>query len=178
MLSLFCFYLLLSVLAYEKIDIYSDNLSLLNITRDNVNDRLTVSSETRIAVSYKSTVFSHFSLPEGFKEFQFSITNPEFNYGRYILETPFNGVHIAITYDRQRPLGDLCDILSKTLPCFNVKECNMQSICYFLLFTVSRSSCCNYWFVWCVLDSCFDYPIFGYKANSNSYFSNSLFLIV
>ena len=118
---------ILSVLSYEKIDIYSDNLSFINVERDDAKDRVTVNSTTRIGLSFKKTVMSHFSLPEGLQEFSLTITNPEQNTGRYILETPYDGVHVALTYQRQQPIEGLCDIFATVFPCFQVKQCNVTS---------------------------------------------------
>lgn len=118
---------ILSVLSYEKIDIYSDNLSFINVERDNAKDRVTVNSATRIGLSFKKTVMANFSLPEGLQEFSLTITNPEQNTGRYILETPYDGVHVALIYKRQQPIEGLCDVFATVFPCIQVKQCNVTS---------------------------------------------------
>lgn len=128
MISLLWVSCILSVLAYEKIDIYSDNLSLLNITRDDIEDKVIVESETRIGISYKTTTFTTIPLPKGLQEFYFSITNPEQNTGRYTLETPFEGVHISLQYERKQAIENVCDLFETILPCFNVKQCNWKRI--------------------------------------------------
>ena len=120
--------LLVSVLAYEKIDIFSDHSSLMKVTRDNVNDKVIVESETRIALGYKTTVSSDIEMPKELMEFQFSIVNPETQIGRYILEIPYEGVHFAFVYKEKQELMELCDIFERVLPCFNVLQCSHKSM--------------------------------------------------
>lgn len=120
--------LLLSVLAYEKIDIFSDNLSLIRVTRDDIKDRVVVESDSRIAISYETSVITDIVIPSELKEFQFTILNPDQLIGRYRLETPYEGVHIALTYEKRQPVIDLCNIFEQLLPCFNVIQCNSNSM--------------------------------------------------
>lgn len=127
-------YLLLfvSVLTYEKIDIFSDHLSLMKVTRDHVNDRVLVESDSRLGLGYKTTVFSNITLPEELVEFQFSIVNPETQVGRYILETPYEGVHFAFVYKEKQSLMNLCDIFERVLPCFRILQCPQTSLFLFI----------------------------------------------
>lgn len=134
MKSVFYFLCILSVLAYEKIDIFSDDLSLIDVVRDNVRDMITVNSESRIAISYKTTTVTKMTIPAALKEFQFTITDPQWNRGRYSLEEAFEGIHITLTYDKQQSIENVCDIFATALPCINVKQCNstsIESICFF-----------------------------------------------
>ena len=134
MKSVFYFLCILSVLAYEKIDIFSDDLSLIDVVRDNVRDMITVNSESRIAISYKTTTVTKMTIPAALKEVQLTITDPQWNRGRYSLEEAIEGIHITLTYDKQKSIENVCDIFATALPCINVKQCNstsIESICFF-----------------------------------------------
>lgn len=119
--------LVVSVFAYEKIRIFSDPYSIINVKRDPHFDRISVTSDTKIGASCKTYGTSRIPLPEGLESIDFVLTDPKQNIGRYSFEAPFDGVYLSLTYDHQRPLTGLCDYFAQVLPCFNVKQCNSTS---------------------------------------------------
>lgn len=140
-MRIFCFSILLvTVLAYERINVFSDQESLSSIERDSNRDRITVSSKTGLGISFKGYAHTNFTHPEGLLEFHVTITNPQYNSGRYKLNVPFEGLHVAMKYDHQRPLTGLCDIFASLLPCFRVKQCSSLRIASMFISYVEEES--------------------------------------
>lgn len=126
---LLCFlFLLTGIAAYEHINVFSDTESIITVERNDGDDTATATSKTRVGISYKGYSNPNITHPEGLEEFRFVITDPTFNKGRYALKVPFEGVHIAMKLDKQRPLSGLCPIFDALLPCFRVKQCNSTRI--------------------------------------------------
>ncbi|KAK8830962.1 hypothetical protein WA577_003662 [Blastocystis sp. JDR] len=120
-----CFSILLATaLAYERINVFSDQESIASIGRDSDRDVITVRSTTGLGISFKGYSNTNITHPEGLEEFRVTITTPRYNMGRYRLTVPFEGLHVTMKYDHQRPLTGLCDIFASLLPCFRVKQCS------------------------------------------------------
>lgn len=124
-----CFSILLATaLAYERINVFSDQESIASIGRDSDRDVITVRSTTGLGISFKGYSNTNITHPEGLEEFRVTITTPSYNMGRYRLTVPFEGLHVTMKYDHQRPLTGLCDIFASLLPCFRVKQCSSSCI--------------------------------------------------
>ena len=124
MRSLCWLFLLVLIFAYEKISIFSDNDSIIDVKRDSVNDLIRVTSTTKIGEKTKLFGYTNVTLPEGLQMIEFILTDEKKNIGRYSYEAPFVGLYLSLQYDRRRPLTGLCDFFTQILPCFNVKQCN------------------------------------------------------
>ena len=139
-------------LAYERINIFSDLSCISEFEWDTPNDLIHISSLDMYDISYKSFTSVHLPLPEGLEFVDIVLTDPEHNRGSFMYETPFDGLHITLTYDRQRPLTGLCDIFSTLLPCFNVKQCAPNRFLSFFLFILREWIGLRYRPGWCDLD--------------------------
>ena len=124
MRSLCWLFLLVLIFAYEKICIFSDNHSLIDVKRDPINDVIRITSTTKIGERTKLYGNVNITLPEGLEMIDVVLTDSKENVGRYSFEVPFNGLYLSLQYDRRRPLTGLCDFFTQILPCFNVKQCN------------------------------------------------------
>ena len=128
MQSFLLLFLIASIFAYEKICIFSDNDSIIDVKRDPNHDLIRVTSTSKIGESIKTYGYANVTLPEGLQSIEFILTDTKKNTGRYSYETPFKGVHLSLQYDHRRPLTGLCDFFTGILPCFNVKQCNTNGI--------------------------------------------------
>ena len=90
MKSVFYFLCILSVLAYEKIDIFSDDLSLIDVVRDNVRDMITVNSESRIAISYKTTTVTKMTIPNNKYNINAKLATTNMGEAILVLNTAYN----------------------------------------------------------------------------------------
>ena len=125
--------LVTTIVGYEKIRIFSDNDSLIKVSRPVENSDIDITSQTRIGASYKTYSQVHVDFPEGLQHIEFVLTDENLNKGRYAYESPFTGVYLSLTYDHRRPLTGLCDSFAHLLPCFNVKQCNTTGIFSFVV---------------------------------------------
>lgn len=126
-MNLFLFLLFAATIsAYEKIRIFSDNDSIIQVKRPYDTSDIIIETQTKIGASYKTFSQVHLAYPEGLEGFEFVFTDEKLNTGRYPYESPFTGVYLSLTYDHRRPLTGLCELFSTLLPCFNVKQCNTE----------------------------------------------------
>lgn len=91
MRSLCWLFLLVLIFAYEKICIFSDNDSIIDVKRDSVNDLIRVTSTTKIGEKTKLFGYTNVTLPEGLQMIEFILTDEKKNIGRYSYEAPFVG---------------------------------------------------------------------------------------
>lgn len=141
-LQLIAFFIsLIGCYGYEKISLFSDNDSIMEVVRNEEMDAIKCRSTAKIGVGYKSYVETNITLPEGVESFSFLITNPKHNVGRWKKYSYLQGVDITITYKKQQPLEGLCHVFETLLPCFNVKQCSRRSIEHGSGFRNSRQSC-------------------------------------
>ena len=129
---------LIGCCGYEKIGIYSDNDSIMEVVRDDEKDAIKVRSTAKIGISYRTFVETNITLPEGVEMFSFLLTNPRHNIGRWTKQSLLQGVDITIAYKKQQPLEGLCSVFDILLPCFNVKQCSRRSILCVEIITASR----------------------------------------
>lgn len=139
MIAFFIF--IIGCFGYEKISLFSDNDSIMEVVRSDDLDAIKLRSTAKIGVGYKTFVETNITLPEGVDTFSFLITNPRQNIGRWTKQTYFQGVDITIAYKKQQPLEGLCDVFKTLLPCFNVKQCSRRSRECSWVWMDSRQSC-------------------------------------